>query len=244
MSVGRALASLCGVWWLLAAGAAGRRVDPELSRLVVFAGATGLVLAVQARVSRLAAPGPRAWLDGTVGVAIGYAAFPAWLALSLAAGRGLGLATASLGPPLPPLSGYTPTWISAVGMAPLFEEMLYRGQLLAALRGALGTPLAISVSSALFAWPHPLPWVALSAGLLGVGLSTLMCVGGSLALCVGLHAGLNLAAAVGGVPAARYALPVGASGWLALAGIGLWLAVRVGPRRSPASATSTGRSAS
>jgi hypothetical protein len=56
----------------------------------------------------------------------------------------------------------------------------------------------------------------LATSLVGLGLGLLMLAGGSVALCIGLHAGLNLAAVVCGIPPARWVLPA----WLALLGGG------------------------
>jgi hypothetical protein len=47
----------------------------------------------------------------------------------------------------------------------------------------------------------------LATSLVGLALGALMLAGGSVALCIGLHAGLNLAAVVCGIPPARLALP-------------------------------------
>ena len=101
-----------------------------------------------------------------------------------------------------------PLLLAAVlGLAPVFEELLYRERLLLALRTRVGAGLAVAISSLLFALPHLEPWSVLATSLVGLVLGALMLVGGSVALCIGLHAGLNLAAVVCGIPPARLALP-------------------------------------
>jgi membrane protease YdiL (CAAX protease family) len=82
-----------------------------------------------------------------------------------------------------------------VGLGPLLEEALYRARLLPALRAALGAPLALLLSSALFALPHGDPWLVLAAFGVGLALGAAFLATRSLALCVAYHAGLNLAVA-------------------------------------------------
>jgi membrane protease YdiL (CAAX protease family) len=97
--------------------------------------------------------------------------------------------------------------VAVLGLAPVFEELLYRERLLLALRTRTGALLAVTISSLLFALPHLEPWSVLTTSLVGLALGALMLASGSVALCIGLHAGLNLAAIVCGIPPARFVLP-------------------------------------
>jgi membrane protease YdiL (CAAX protease family) len=161
-----------------------------------------------------------------LGVAAGYALFVPWLLATWHAGRALGLSLASLGTPFPPLAGEPSLWITGIVLAPLFEERLYRGHLLAALRPRLGAAAALAVTSALFAAPHLAPWNVLGTFLSGLALGALALASGGLALPLGVHAGLNLAALAGGVPPVQLtpSPDVGlAVGTMCLAAAGVWL---------------------
>ena len=96
-------------------------------------------------------------------------------------------------------------------LAPVFEELLYRERLLAALAPRVGAPAAVFATSALFALPHLEPWHVVGTFFVGLGLGTVMRLGGSVGLCIAIHAGLNLASLVGGSPPTQLALPATAS---------------------------------
>jgi membrane protease YdiL (CAAX protease family) len=126
-----------------------------------------------------------------LGGVAGFASFPAWLAVIGAVGVALKLepvAATSSG------SGGPMLWAANLLLAPVFEEILYRERLLSALRPVIGTSAAIGLTSALFALPHVEPWNVLGTLLVGLALGAAMWACRSLALCVGLHMGLNLAA--------------------------------------------------
>jgi membrane protease YdiL (CAAX protease family) len=78
--------------------------------------------------------------------------------------------------------------VTAVVVAPLFEEILFRGVLLPVLGTWLGPTGAVLLSAALFAAAHLslAEWIPLF--LLGIGLGVLRLRSGRLASCVMLHA--------------------------------------------------------
>ena len=78
--------------------------------------------------------------------------------------------------------------ITAVVVAPVFEEILFRGVLLPVLGSWLGPAGAVALSAALFAAAHLSlgEWIPLF--LLGMGLGVLRLRSGRLAACVILHA--------------------------------------------------------
>ncbi len=162
------------------------RLGPDLAVAASFALATALVVACEApRWGR-----PRGLASLASGAAIGLAAFPLFVAAIAHAGRALGLTE-----PAPPRATTPPAQAFAVlVLAPVFEEILYRGRLLAALRSRVGAPAAVVASGAAFAVPHVDAWSMLGAFLVGVVLGTAACVSGSLRLCIGTHVGLNLGA--------------------------------------------------
>jgi membrane protease YdiL (CAAX protease family) len=153
----------------------------------------------------------------------GLLALPAWLALIGGVGGALGLAPRGASPPIPPASFQAGV---SVLLAPALEELLYRERLLPPLRRRLGTPVAVATTSALFALPHAEPWAVLGTFLVGLALGGLLCAGRSTALCVGYHAGLNLAGLLCGVPPVRGALrpPVAALAGGTLVGIAVRIA--------------------
>jgi len=81
--------------------------------------------------------------------------------------------------------------VTAVVVAPLFEEILFRGVLLPVLGTWLGPTGAVALSAALFAAAHLSlgEWIPLF--LLGIGLGVLRLRSGRLASCVLLHAFWN-----------------------------------------------------
>jgi membrane protease YdiL (CAAX protease family) len=223
-----ALALMLAVWSLLLAGSL---LDPLLgtgaSVLLTFLLATALVLATRSagRPSCRARAGALLAAGGL----IGFAGYPAWVALILWTGRQIGLPQAeALVAPRAPL-----LLVSTLVLAPVFEELLYRERLLAALTPLAGPPLAVLLTSGLFALPHLSSWSVLTTLLVGLALGVAAHRGGSVAPCIGVHMGLNLAAALCGVPPSRWLLPLPAAALLGFGG--LWLLVRFA-RRSLAEA--------
>lgn len=149
-----------------------------------------------------------------LGVVAGYVSFPAVLTCVIAAGLQLGLTPIGR---TPPSSGDFGLWLAALVFGPIFEELLYRERLLLALRHVLGGAGAIVVTSALFAIPHLESWHLFGTFLVGIALGTVMHAGRSLMLCIGIHAGLNLASLVCGAPPVRLALPASQAALLGLA---------------------------
>jgi len=184
---------LANVWCLLLGGAALR-----VPLAVTYLACAALLVSARAR-PRLRSPPFAALLAG----AAGFALLPAWLAFAVGIGRGLGL------PPPAPSAVAAPgplPWLAHVMLAPLFEELLYRECLLPALRARIGAPLALVLSSALFAAPHLEPWSVLTTFLVGLALGGVFLATGRVELCVAHHAGLNAAVLVCGLPPARAAL--------------------------------------
>ena len=170
-------------------------LEPGLGRpaavLVSFAVATALVLASRRRQPPRPI-GARAAAVG-LGAVAGFASYPAWIALIASVGTALGLEAA---PPPASRPGLLLAGATIV-LAPVFEEILYRESLLDALRQRFGAAAAVLVSSAAFAVAHLEPWAVLGTFLVGLALGTVMCLSGTVTLCIGLHAGLNLAAWLG-----------------------------------------------
>lgn len=186
-----AAALLVGSVWLallLCQVALGPRLGRPTAVFVSFCLALGLVLAARARAA--ATPLRHRSLAFGLGLAAGLASYPVWIALIAGIGVLLGLERPTLAPPRTGALLATAT----IGLAPLFEEMLYREHLLGALRERFGAAAAVLISSAAFAAAHVEPWAVLGTFLVGLALGAVMCWTGTLALCVGLHAGLNLAA--------------------------------------------------
>jgi membrane protease YdiL (CAAX protease family) len=133
----------------------------------------------------------------------GFVALPAWLASLWLIGQQLGL------PPAPRTSAAAASataWIAHVMLAPLFEELLYRERVLPALRARIGAPLALVLSSALFAAPHLEAWSVLTTFFVGLALGGAFLASGRVELCIAHHAGLNAALLVCGLPPTRAAL--------------------------------------
>ena len=190
-----ALLLVLTAWSLLATQAP---LAPRLGRgaavLVSFAAVTALVLASRRR-NAAKLTGRAAGMAALAALA-GFASYPLWILLIGAAGTALGLR-----PIPPPARPSDPLLLVAtLGLAPVFEEVLYRERLLLALRSRIGAVPAVAISSLFFALPHLEPWFLLATSLVGVALGALMLAGRSLALCIGLHAGLNLAAVAFGIP--------------------------------------------
>jgi membrane protease YdiL (CAAX protease family) len=206
-----ALAALGLVWGALALGALLRPwLGLDAAVLLAFALALGALAATgSVRLAARAAPAC------ALGLVAGFASYPAWLAACLAWVLALGIEPARPGAQQMPSAARC---LAALALAPLVEELLYRGRLLPPLRARLGAGPALALTSALFALPHAEPAPIAACLLVGAGLGALRLASRSLALCVGLHAGLNLAALLSGLPPTRAALDLPAA---ALAGAGL-----------------------
>jgi membrane protease YdiL (CAAX protease family) len=80
----------------------------------------------------------------------------------------------------------------AVVLAPLFEELLFRGLLYRSLGPFLGRLPAAGLTAALFAWTHGSLSVFPGLVVLGLGLTVAYELTGSLATPILMHAGFNL----------------------------------------------------
>jgi len=212
--LGEALFQLSLVWTTLIGFSLALRpmLGAEPASCGAFAAALLLVLATRgpARGGHLPA---RIAGVGLLGAAAGFASYPAWVSLIASAGLTFGLDPVA---PIPPAHGSGWLWLSMLVLAPLFEEPLYRGRLLLALRARLGTAPALVLGSALFAISHIDPWPVLATFAVGLFLGALMLASRSVAACVGVHAGLNLGALACGVPPERLAASAEAGAALAL----------------------------
>lgn len=196
------------VWTVLALG--GALGEAAHGRAIVFGLATLLVLLVRPHSAR-----PPARTPSLLCFLVGYASLPAWVWVCWNIGSYVGIPPVS---PVPPALGDPLVWLSALLLAPVFEELLYRERLLPALRARLGAPAAVLLSSLLFALPHLEAWSVLTTFAVGLMLGVLMLAGRSVYPCITLHMGLNAGALLCGLPPARWALDVVAS---ALVGSGL-----------------------
>jgi membrane protease YdiL (CAAX protease family) len=188
---------LTSVWCLLLLGGMlAPRLGREAALVVCYAACAALLLAAR--------PRPRWSVSlGGAGLAAsaGFLALPGWLALLWGIGQLLGL------PPVPRLAtAGASAWLAHAALAPLFEELLYRERLLPALRARIGAPLALVLSSALFAAPHLEAWSVLTTFCVGLALGGAFLATGRVELCVAYHAGLNAAVLVHGLTPERAAL--------------------------------------
>jgi membrane protease YdiL (CAAX protease family) len=217
-----ALLLTCAVWTLLLLASL---AAPALGEAAAPAG-VGLALALVAATRRTERPASGATSALLAGAA-GFASLPAWLGGLAPAGSALGLEPRV---PAPPETGILAGACHFL-LGPALEELLYRERVLPALRAAVGTPLALVLSSLLFALPHRDPWLVLAAFALGLVLGAAFLATGSVGLCIAAHAGLNLAACVWLLGALR--IPPAAS---ALAAPALFAAAiaraRAAPRRA------------
>lgn len=107
-------------------------------------------------------------------------------------------------------------WLNALLLAPLFEEILYRENLLVWLRARVPLAFALLLSSLAFALPHPGSFSRFAALLSGLILASTRSLTHSLWPCIGFHFGLNLfgvlaaETADGWIVSFRYGLPIGA----------------------------------
>jgi membrane protease YdiL (CAAX protease family) len=226
-----AVALMLAVWSLLLAGSLlGPLLGAGASVFVTFLLATVLLLATRSAGRPFSVT--RAGAILSMGGLIGFAGYPAWAVLIGWTGTRLGLPQfEALEAPRTPL-----LLVSTLVLAPLFEELLYRERLLAALSPLVGPAFAVLLSSGLFALPHVGSWKLLTTLLVGLVLGVAAHRGRSVVPCIGVHMGLNLAAVVCGVPPGRWLLPFPAA---ALVGFGgLWLLVRLA-RQSLAEASAS-----
>jgi membrane protease YdiL (CAAX protease family) len=198
-----ALLLALSVWSLLIGlpMALGAVAGADRALLAGFLAATALVVAIPSR-ARDRVSGRAFGLLALGGLA-GFAGYPAaiacfdaltgaveWAALDLAAPAAAGSAHGAV----------------AILLAPILEELLYREHLLVALRAAVGGGLAVPIASLFFALPHLAPPTVLASFFAGLVLGIARLSTGSIALCIGIHAGLNAAAFVCGHPPLRWAL--------------------------------------
>lgn len=166
---------------------------------LAFVGATAIVVASRPRQSVHGGGVPLA-----LGFMSGFASYPAWVGVIWVVGVAVGLTgdseTARSLPTSPSI------WLATVLLSPVFEELLYRERLLPALRARFGVVPAVVLSSVLFAVSHVYAWSVLSTFLVGLSLGAVYAVSGSVALCIAMHAGFNLATLVCGLPPDRYVL--------------------------------------
>ena len=205
---------LTTVWCLLLLGGAlAPRLGSEAALVVGYAACATLLVALRPRARAAVS------LAGAgLAAAAGFVALPAWLATLWGIGLWLGLPAA---PRTGEAAASAAAWLAHVALAPLFEELLYREQLLPALRARVGAPLALLLSSALFAAPHLEPWSVLTTFVVGLALGGVFLATGRVELCVAYHAALNAAVFVCGLPPARAALapPLAALAGTALLGL-------------------------
>jgi membrane protease YdiL (CAAX protease family) len=124
-----------------------------------------------------------------VSALVGVASWPGWLLVLGAVFETLGLISPTRSIALGALG-----WAATLVLAPLFEELLYRERLFAALQPRIGALFAVGVTSVLFALPHVDLVAIVATAHVGLVLGTVRVALGSVAPCVGLHAGLNAGA--------------------------------------------------
>lgn len=199
MTLRTALLLLAAVWCvLLLGGGAATVVGSDGAALASFTAATALVW--WSRGGRRSGTWRKHGAAWGAGLLAGFAILPELLSQGQSLAGLLGVAAPWVGDLVPKLAGSPALWVATLGLAPVWEERLYRQQVLGALQPHIGAVGAVALSSLLFALPHIQPWMVLGTFVTGLGLGALMLTTGSLALCMGLHAGLNLAVWVYGVP--------------------------------------------
>lgn len=195
MPLAEALLLMGSVWAvLLLGGVCSALLGGGAATLGAYALATLLV-------ATAAGPGPparRATASFGAGVLVGLASWPAWLVVLRGVFDGIGLDVY-----VPTSPAGTARWVAAITLAPVFEELLYREHLLEALRSRIGTPPAVVVTSVLFSLPHLAQPAVVATLLVGLVLGGARVALGSVAPCVGVHAGLNLAAWLSAAPPCR-----------------------------------------
>jgi membrane protease YdiL (CAAX protease family) len=211
-SPAHALLLVATVWCVLAGGARNAAVlGAELASLQAFAYATFLAITVHVRAQRRSS---RLWpttrkatqraRTRREGIACLIAAALCGAAahtplrdaiLSLGLGLGLPPVLASEAPPYARAAAPTAaTLLSALVLAPIFEEIVYRERLLFALAPRWGYAVSIAVSSLLFALPHVETWAVFGALVVGAVLGCAAIAARTVSVCIALHAGLNAAA--------------------------------------------------
>lgn len=193
----RALLLTATVWALFPLAA---RVLADPGRAFPAACAAAALAAVLGTRGTLPRGSLRAGPAFAVGLVAGFAAVSALATLAaplaghVAAAAGLWPLGGSLHRGAVPLAT-RPAWcLSVLVLAPLFEELLYRGRLLAALRALAGSPAAVLLSSLLFAASHVRLEAMPAPFALGLASGALVLRTRSLPLAIGLHAGANAAA--------------------------------------------------
>jgi membrane protease YdiL (CAAX protease family) len=217
-----AAVSLLAVWGALAAAGLARPLVGADGALALGLAGSALAL-VTTRDRSEAGPGEPRALAFCGGLVTGLLGYPACWTACLALVTASGIAP---GPPAAP-GAASPVLAAALLTAPLVEETLYRGRVLAALRRPLGAAGAVVVSSALFALPHLEPRLVAATFAVGLGLGGIRVAGAPLALCVGIHTGLNLASVLAGAPPLRALLAPPGS---ALAALGALVATALALR--------------
>src|SRR5262245_1170312 len=205
---------LASVWCSLLLGAAlATGLGADRAMLAAYTACAALLLATRPR-GQGSTPALATALAGVAG----FVALPAWIASVWWIGQGVGLEAE---PPRAAPGGSVASALAHVALAPVFEELLYRERVLPALRARLGSPLALVLSSALFAAPHLEPWSLLATFGVGLALGGVFLATGRAELCVAHHAGLNAAVLVAGLPPVRLALapPLAAFAGAALLGL-------------------------
>ncbi len=220
---------MLGVWTLLAAGAVAQMwIGHSCTVFLSFALATSLVLWAREPRGQAAA---RVWPMVPLALAAGYVLLPACVFGIAKLGIALGLEPR----PRAHHTGVVTALLSTLLLAPVFEELLYRERLLPELQRRIGSVAALILTSLLFALPHLEVWALLGTFLTGILLGIVMLAGGSVALCIAVHMGLNTAIVASDLATVRATLPPLAA---ALVGIPLmlgtlWLARRPGRECAP-----------
>lgn len=139
-------------------------------------------------------PAPRRWI--VFAVAIAAVAVPATMALEVLLEALFAISYDTLARELYAPFGFT--WTSAIGMAvaaviiaPICEEILFRGVLYGWLRGRWPAAAALPVSAAVFATAHILPPLMVETFLIGLVLSWLYERTGSLLPAIVMHMAFN-----------------------------------------------------
>jgi membrane protease YdiL (CAAX protease family) len=181
------------VWSALLLGAASSPfVGRDAATLGSYALATALVLATGTPTGLRA----HGWGRKVgLGVLVGVTSWPGWLLVLGAAFETLGLSS-----PTGSLALGAAGWAASIVLAPVFEELLYRERLLAALEARIGPLLAIALTSVLFALPHVELHAIVATTHVGLLLGAVRVALGSVVPCVGLHAGLNVGAWLSAAP--------------------------------------------
>ncbi len=196
---------MLAVWALVLCGPvlAARWLDAGTAITVAYATAAILVVSTRPR-------GPRHGsalhvVVFALGLVAGLASHPVWIQWVARAGMAIGLAPHWSPPGKSELGSGL---LAAALLAPLVEELLYRDRLLIGLRTVLPGPIAAVISALCFALPHAEPWAVLATFQIGIWLAAIRLSSGSTALCIGIHAGLNLEAWMGRPPDAPLREPL------------------------------------